>query len=316
MALARFSRTGSKWQSVHDCCYKVLDMRVQLQDEIDTADDKKGLAIRCAEFLVKVADVDALIEPMVAKSNKEMIKERTRTPCANAQPFLQAMRALMDCMDLFLRQPTWMEKAFVSFEEYVSKTLESTLENPAACVGLFLGAAAGCVVQTGPVVTAVAAGADLAAAMSLGSTAMTVLSGCFGGFVALAVISACAVGGAAVGLTIGSKLTTTKEVTVKSKNEIEREEFMRMVKEFRSKGVGEEDITKMHDALLRLMRPVREQIAAEGHCPVCWQDAKRCSHENDEPCAECPVQRFGCKHVLCRECSQSPDVASCPVCVP
>eukprot|EP01065_Artemidia_motanka_P018501 TRINITY_DN2180_c0_g2_i3.p1 TRINITY_DN2180_c0_g2~~TRINITY_DN2180_c0_g2_i3.p1 ORF type:complete len:312 (+),score=46.32 TRINITY_DN2180_c0_g2_i3:100-1035(+) len=99
-----------------------------------------------------------------------------------------------------------------------------------------------------------------------------------------------------------------------SSEEREGEEFLRMVRDFRHIGMAVSDMIKVHETLQRIVRPVREQMEEEGSCPVCWAEAKQCRHETDEPCAECPVRRFGCEHTMCSKCSQRSDIASCPMC--
>eukprot|EP01065_Artemidia_motanka_P018500 TRINITY_DN2180_c0_g2_i2.p1 TRINITY_DN2180_c0_g2~~TRINITY_DN2180_c0_g2_i2.p1 ORF type:complete len:311 (+),score=35.55 TRINITY_DN2180_c0_g2_i2:99-1031(+) len=99
-----------------------------------------------------------------------------------------------------------------------------------------------------------------------------------------------------------------------SSEEREGEEFLRMMRRFQHTGMAESDMIRVHETLQRIVRPVREQMEEEGSCPVCWAEAKQCRHETDEPCAECPVRRFGCEHTMCSKCSQRSDIASCPMC--
>eukprot|EP01065_Artemidia_motanka_P029475 TRINITY_DN35588_c0_g1_i1.p2 TRINITY_DN35588_c0_g1~~TRINITY_DN35588_c0_g1_i1.p2 ORF type:complete len:230 (+),score=26.75 TRINITY_DN35588_c0_g1_i1:66-755(+) len=67
-------------------------------------------------------------------------------------------------------------------------------------------------------------------------------------------------------------------------------------------GTSEEDMVEMNDTLLQFTRPVRERVAAEGRCPVCCEQLQQCRHDNDEPCAQCPLRCSECDHVMCREC--------------
>jgi hypothetical protein len=283
---------------------ELVDTRAEDPDYVAPSKDKSVKpAIHALD--AKIGAIDALIG--IVKGSVDAIPYKLQM-LEDGGATIEAIRVyhtaaakLLETIENFLCCPLTWDTIFHGFNASVKKLLTMSRKEKAA-----VGAVGGAVI---------CGGAALWFKSALVAKEAVVVSTCLGpaGF-----IIGCAILGAVVvgGITYACCEDSVEYKKKKTAIDIERQEFVKRMKELKEKGISSKEMQKLVDGLQTFfLDPIAAQVVTTPECVVCHEEALPCPHKlhaegHDDTCW---VLAYECKHPICYGCAKQWG-KSCPVC--